>query len=203
MRSDRVSDYEMTRMKTLALILTLLTAASVFAADTPYIETFEVRLHNLDVVVTDAKGKTVHGLTKDDFVVVENGVPQPISNFAVYDAQSGAATSSTPASVSTSAPETTVVSAPPPRHVIFFIDELTLQGMARRTLYNNVKSFVDQLRESDVAAVVRPTAQNKIVQEFTGDRAAIETALKKAIDESTDQFAGPNREMQALRIALR
>jgi VWFA-related protein len=195
----------MKTMKTTALVLTLLAAATVLVADTPYIETFEVRLHNLDVVVTDAKGKPVQGLTKNDFVVVENGVPQPITNFAIYDAQSGAATSSAPMSAPGSAnePAANVVSAPPPRHVVFFIDELSLQGMARRTLYNNVKGFVDQLRAGDVAAVVRPTSEAKIVQEFTGDRAAIEAALKKAIDESADQFAGPKREQQALRAALR
>ena len=35
----------------------------------------------VDVTVTDAKGNPVHGLTRDDFTVEEDGHPQPISGF--------------------------------------------------------------------------------------------------------------------------
>ena len=44
-------------------------------------ETMDIRVVNVDVVVTDKKGKTVTGLTKDDFQLFENGVPKTISNF--------------------------------------------------------------------------------------------------------------------------
>src|ERR1035437_7405939 len=38
----------------------------------------------LDVVVTDAKGKTVEGLKQDDFKVLEDGVVQPLRFFDVH-----------------------------------------------------------------------------------------------------------------------
>src|SRR5437660_1687862 len=47
-------------------------------------ETIEVSLVNIDVFVKDQSGKQVHGLTKDDFEVYENGLRQPITNFAEY-----------------------------------------------------------------------------------------------------------------------
>lgn len=47
-------------------------------------ESVEVSIINVDVVVTDAKGNHVRGLTRDDFEIRENGIPQPISNFAEY-----------------------------------------------------------------------------------------------------------------------
>ncbi len=37
---------------------------------------------NLDVVVTDSKGNRVTGLKKEDFVVVEDGIEQPVTNFS-------------------------------------------------------------------------------------------------------------------------
>ena len=40
-----------------------------------------VEIVNMSVTVTDAKGKVVHDLTKDDFVILENGKPQDIVNF--------------------------------------------------------------------------------------------------------------------------
>jgi VWFA-related protein len=39
----------------------------------------------VDVVVDDAHGQPVRGLTKDDFTVLEDGKPQPIVGFEVHD----------------------------------------------------------------------------------------------------------------------
>lgn len=188
-------------MKSVVLLLVLLVVATPVVPQTPYIETFELRLQNLDVVVTDAKGKTVRGLTKDDFIVVENGKPQALTNFAIYDAAAGTATSVT---APAEAPEAEAeVSAAPPRRFVFFIDELAVQRAARNRLYDSVKSFVDAMRPGDVAAVVRPTSKEKIVQEFTGDRASLERALKQAIDDTSVQFAGAKQEVINLRWQLR
>jgi VWFA-related protein len=41
----------------------------------------------VDVTVTDAKGSPVHGLTRDDFTVKEDGKPQPIRSFHEYTSQ--------------------------------------------------------------------------------------------------------------------
>src|SRR5262249_1682411 len=41
----------------------------------------EVRVVNVDVVVTDKAGHRVTGLTKNDFEILEDGKPQTITNF--------------------------------------------------------------------------------------------------------------------------
>ena len=41
-----------------------------------------VDLVQVDVVVLDADGNPVHGLTKDDFVLIDGNLPQPIATFA-------------------------------------------------------------------------------------------------------------------------
>src|SRR5688572_13901623 len=51
----------------------------------PFAEQLEVRVVNVDVVVTDRDGRPVDGLTREDFVVLEDGRPQPITNFYVVD----------------------------------------------------------------------------------------------------------------------
>src|SRR5258708_11563581 len=50
-------------------------------APAPYVEKLDVRVINVDVIVTDRKGNRVTGLTKDDFEIYQNGIPKPISNF--------------------------------------------------------------------------------------------------------------------------
>jgi VWFA-related protein len=45
----------------------------------------EVRYIEVDVLVTDKDGNAVRGLTKEDFTLLEDGDPQPITNFAFID----------------------------------------------------------------------------------------------------------------------
>lgn len=47
----------------------------------PLVEEISVEVVNVDVVVTDDKGRPVTGLTADDFVVYEDGEERPVSNF--------------------------------------------------------------------------------------------------------------------------
>src|ERR1035441_8105843 len=69
---------------------TPLPTQSSAASDTPttqspgYQLTVRVNRVVLDVVVTDAKGKTVEGLKQDDFKVLEDGVVQPLRFFDVH-----------------------------------------------------------------------------------------------------------------------
>ena len=68
----------------------LFIAAALFAAaaspqtppSTPIVASVDVKVVNVDVSVTDGGGKTVNGLTKDDFEVLEDGQPQAITNFS-------------------------------------------------------------------------------------------------------------------------
>src|SRR5229473_8630027 len=66
----------------------------------PYVEKLDVRVINVDVIVTDRKGNRVTGLTKDDFEIYQNGIPKAISNFyeiLVEKKPAPAATGATPA----------------------------------------------------------------------------------------------------------
>jgi VWFA-related protein len=187
-------------MKSVVLSIVLILAlAPALIAQVPYIETFEVHLHNLDVVVTDAKGNPVRGLTKNDFVVLENGVPQPVTNFSLYDTSASTASSVNAAPAEA---ETFEAVPPPPRHFVFFIDEIEVQRSTRQKLYRRVQEFVEAMRPGDVASVVRPTTPEKVVQEFTGDRAAIERALKTAIDQSDLKLTGLSGDIARLRTAM-
>jgi len=61
---------------TAALLLSLATSA---LAQTPRLsETIDVTVTNIDVVVTDAHGRRVRDLTKDDFEIVEKGEKREI-----------------------------------------------------------------------------------------------------------------------------
>ena len=84
----------LTRIKA-ALALAVLCAAALAAQQPPAAQapdqapppTFRVEIDyvEVDAVVTDAHGNVVTGLTADDFEVLEDGRPQPITAFSLVD----------------------------------------------------------------------------------------------------------------------
>lgn len=65
----------------------------------------------VDVTVTDSKGNPVHGLTRSDFVVKEDGKPQPIRSFEELQSQSVSSPPQLPANVYTNLQPTPTSSA--------------------------------------------------------------------------------------------
>jgi VWFA-related protein len=68
-------------MRRQTLFVLVFLAAPLFAQTPPLIEKIDVSVVNVDVTVTDRAGRPVRGLTRDDFEIFEDGLPQAISNF--------------------------------------------------------------------------------------------------------------------------
>src|SRR5438067_8397127 len=115
-------------MKVFIAIAALLVLQSQQTAPT-FLETLEVRITNVDVVVTGRDGKPVRGLRRDDFAVLESGTAQTITNFAEYGGTKVAAEAvATPASPA-AAPDS---NAPPQLKFLFFIDDMSLSGRTQK-----------------------------------------------------------------------
>ncbi len=71
-----------------AHVLVFLFATGSFAQQ-PLVEKIEVSIVNVDVTVTDRAGHAVRGLTRDDFEILDDGEPQPITNFYSVDDRAG------------------------------------------------------------------------------------------------------------------
>jgi len=162
-------------------------AVLLAAQQAPFVETIEVRLHNIDVIVTDRDGHPVHGLTQDDFELLEDGKPQKITNFAEYSDANFAAVEGRaprPPAPAESGGSATALLKPPPRKVVFFVDEMSVHPQSRRKLAKAAAELLDRtLRPGDEAVVVRPTETIALV--FSDDVPAVRAALVKAIEENT------------------
>lgn len=145
-----------------------------------YQETIEVRLHNVDVVVTDKDGAPVKGLRREDFEIREDGAVQTITNFAAYESTAPPLTVApqTPAKVETTIVDDMTPVAPPPRTFVFFIDEMALDVNTLRNTSDELSKFVTTaMRPNDVAMVVQPQQVTNLTLAFTSDREAIRTQL--------------------------
>jgi len=159
-----------------AVLSILLCLPSVSYGQQKLVETIEVRVTNIDVVVTDGKGNPIVGLNKDDFEIFENGKRQPITNF--YEVR--------PESVNTVAgmpePDESVM-APAEvrqRRIIFFIDNASLHPLRRNEVFASIDKFFDKLfQPGDQAMVVTWNRGLRMVSPFTDDADRLRLALKK------------------------
>jgi len=157
-------------------MLPLLLAFSINAQE-KLVESIEIHVVNVDVVVTDRAGNPVPNLKREDFELYENGKPQTITNFYEVrpddlDAPRTAATAAQPAREEVPPPEARA------RHVVIFIDDYSVEPLARAHLIQSLTKFVDNnLRDGDSASVVSWSRAAHVLVPFTTDRAALKAAI--------------------------
>jgi len=158
-------------------------------------ETIDVRVINVDVVVTDKKGNPVTGLTKDDFQLYENGVPKNISNFYEVQGNKALHAENTPVAAPDAkpAPAETAAAVEPEnmrRRVIFYIDNLSLAPFNRNRVFKDMKQFAkDVLRPGDEAMIATFNRSMKVRLPFTRDLEAIQSMLDTIAGESGEGIA--------------
>ncbi|HUP61883.1 MAG TPA: VWA domain-containing protein [Thermoanaerobaculia bacterium] len=183
------------RHNLLALALAAL-ALSAAAQQQKLVETLEVRVVNVEVIVLDKGGKPVAGLTKDDFEILEDRKPQPITNFYEVRGAEMRTNESGPA-----APEPAEA---PARHFLLFVDVHSLHPIARKQILGTLEKFVDdQLRPIDLASVVAWNRGLKIVAPLTTDKQAIRAAIAEVATQGSatsirSDFARVQRECASL-----
>jgi VWFA-related protein len=160
----------------IALSFALLTVAG--SAIAQVVESIEVRVTNVEVIATGPDGKPVHGLTRSDFEILEDGKPQPISNF--YEVR--AATAIQPEESSSGA----VVSEDSRRRrIIVFIDNTTLNPIRRNEVLTSVTNSIPSLlRPGDDVMIVAWERRLKVLQPFTADAAVVRSVLQTSSSAS-------------------
>jgi VWFA-related protein len=155
------------------------------------VESIDVHVINVDVVVTDKKGNVITGLKKDDFEIYENGVPKAISNF--YAVEGGKPTE---VEGEGQAPAPSPPAAPPSprreeipdtmkRRIIVYIDNLSMAPFNRNRVFQSMKEFVKTvMRPGDEAMVATFNRSMKVRVPFTRDPIQIEQMLDAVAGES-------------------
>ena len=172
---------------------TLILATAALAADTPkqkpaaevpkLVESLDVRVINVDVVVTDKRGNHVHGLKKEDFEILENGLPKAISNF--YEVEPAAKPATAAGAPATSLAAVEQIPDNQKRRIIFYVDNLSLMPFNRNRVFKEMKEFAKTvLRPGDEAMVATFNRSMKIRAAFTRDPIQIEQTLDTLAGES-------------------
>lgn len=118
----------------------------------------ETTLVVCDVLVLYKQGRSVRGLTRDDFIVTEGGQPQEVGTFALGD------------------------NATVPRSIVLIIDNSFSQLGFIKSSVEAAKALVDKLGPRDRMAIV--TNEVKLLVDFTQDKARLKEQLESLTKEA-------------------
>ena len=150
------------------------------AADQQPPITFKVEVNyvEIDAVVTDANGKFVRGLTRDDFEVLEQSKPQTISVFSLVDIP--VERPDAPLFAKTAIePDVRTNQESDGRVFVLVLDDLHTHTTRSIRVRAAARQFIERyLGENDIAAVVTTGGSKSAAQNFTGSR----RLLLRAVD---------------------
>jgi VWFA-related protein len=174
-------------MHRFAVITCLIAAGALYGQQLT--EKVEVNLVNVDVTVT-SHGAPARGLTRDDFEVFEDGVPQTITNFyAIEGAREKAAPPQTVAN-----PQTAVAPAAPPderfrRKVLVIVDNRHTSRHNRDVALQKLETFINDRFESGTYdwSIAMITDRTYLLLPLTSDKARIHEALSTVRDAMAER----------------
>ena len=147
------------------------------------------RLVQIDAVVVDKDGKLVTDLKPEDFKILEDGKEQKITNFSFITLQP-----ETPAPVTEKTnPKLAAgkIAAPPipparikpeqiRRTIALIADDLGLSFESTVYAREAMKKFVnEQMQPGDLVAIIRSSAGNGALQQFTNDKRLLHAAIDR------------------------
>ena len=151
-------------------------------------ESIEVSIVNLDCVVTDKSDRRVRHLNRDDFEILEDGRPQPITNFAEFSEDAVTADASrvpSPRGREQSSAGNAGLSPPAKRTIVIFADDFFAESFAIAPIVGSLKGLLSaEIRPGDAVSVIAWRNGMQIRQDLTDNLAAIGSALDRIAEES-------------------
>ncbi|MCW5950000.1 MAG: hypothetical protein KIT41_10955 [Pyrinomonadaceae bacterium] len=132
----------------------------------------ETNLVAIDFMVANKSGSLIRGLTRDDIVITEDGVPQKIEMFSFANSESR------------------------PRSIVLILCNHLMQGPILETSKAATRNLIQLLGDKDEMAVV--TSDMRVRQSFTSDKKRLYEAID-AVSVNIDDF---NSEWDALLAVL-
>jgi VWFA-related protein len=175
-------------MKPLLAVTLLAAALPALAAPPPpaepppegFSETIDVRVIDVQAVVTGHGGERVRGLQAGDFRLLVDGKEVPVDFFT--EVADGAATPAAPGAEGQAAEVPAPVQGVVGRSVLVFVDQGSAIGNQLAIVVRRMAGELDRLAAEDRVAVVACDGRKlAVLTGWTADRAAVRAALEKAL----------------------
>ncbi len=166
-----------------------------------FVDVSEVTIKNVDVSVTDRDGRPVTHLRREDFLVFQNGEPQEVVNFAIYQGDTVVRLPDVvlepegPGAAPAPTPTPRVEERREPRFLVLLIDNENITVFNRNRVINRMAEWVrETLKPPDQMMVVSYQRSLKVLQPLTSDPEDIASALR-----TMRTFVGARAEVNSSR----
>lgn len=146
------------------------------ANDDDDVVTVETNLVICSVAVLDQHGKVVPNLTREDFILTENGHPQDVHHFSLGN------------------------NLDVPRTIVLLIDYSGSQSPFIKESVEAAKVLVDKLGPKDLMAIV--TDDVKLLVDFSRDKKELKKALDSLYKKSKKRDFGKSKQFSALMAVI-
>lgn len=144
-------------------------------------------LIQIDVSVTDSKGRPVTDLRPDEIEIFENGKKQDITNFSFVNSAARTVESRVQKSPKDKSATATVYDPPVAlkegqvrRTIALVVDDFNLSFQSTSYVRSALKKFVDeQMQPNDLVAIIRTGSGIGALQQFTSDKRMLHAAIEK------------------------
>lgn len=136
----------------------------------------------LDVSVTDQKGKSISDLKQDEVEIYENGQKQRITGFSFVSSVRGETPTAATPPTKTDVPAPPVITRPDSirRTIALVVDDLALSFESAYYTRRALRKFVDsQMQDGDLVAIIRTGAGIGALQQFTSDKRILYAAIER------------------------
>src|SRR6201988_3995851 len=176
------------------LVVLLSRQTSIAQQQPPSPQNPDVVRTNVDLVQTavtviDKQGKFVDGLTRDQFQLLVDGKPRPITFFERIAVGSSreAAIFQANIPVEGSANPVAPVVAVPGRTIVFFVDDLHLELDSLSRTRQMLQHFIEkEMNSKDNVAIVSASGQVGFLEQFTNNRTVLDAAMARLIPRPYD-----------------
>lgn len=154
------------------LLSSAVTAQEVQSDSRLFFDAVDVRVVNVEAVVTDENGDPVSGLTASDFTILEDGEPLEITNF--FAVEGSEIVGSEDADLGLDAIPEQAVGGPETRNLnlVMLVDSLHTDPRNRNQIFADLRDFLTRLEPEDRILIVN-----------LGDELTIETSFTNDVDE--------------------
>ncbi len=172
-------------MKFVLILLSLVAICPLANAQETEVVRTNVELVQTAITVLDKNGKFVEGLQREQFELIVDGKPRPISFFERIAAGSArerelAMTPGVPADTTTK--PVAPVARVPGRTILFFLDDLHLSPDSMVRTKMMLQRFLErEMSSKDNIAIATSSGQVGFLEQFTNNRAVLDEAMTRLI----------------------
>jgi VWFA-related protein len=149
----------------------------------------DVNLVQMDVVVTDSKGRHVTDLTADDFIILQDSKPREITNFSLVRVADPVVVKPPAYPSIIQNPDAPPAPAPPAREykssqvrrtIALVVDDLGISFEGMHWVRESLKKWVDEeMQPGDLVALIRTGKGVGTLQQFTTDKRMLHDAIER------------------------